>query len=725
MTLKPGYGNEIPQTRGRPSRPPGGGQPPPPPVDDTPPGGSTNPTPIAAPPVPQQGPSRTSVQSVPKDPLPVYYGTMYRVGAQIWNEQVQTDGSLVVLYLISHGPINSIANITIEEKPLSTFNMVVTTNYNTYTGTSSQTLDPILSAAYPSFTAAFPYVAYAVLKFPAPSASQPAPDWRRFLCDVQGMLVRDPRTDSTLVNRYYRDNPTLEIADYMTSPARVAADGQTYVYGAGLTDAKLDWAGTITTAANDCDVLLADGVTKRFTMGYGITSKQDWRRSVDAMRAHAQLLAPQYNNGIYQIMMDKSQAAAAVTLTDAGNTANVVTVSPMVVKGSAQCPTHVECDFINPAASYKDDTAFDDDPNIIAGAEVVLPPTKYKFGTIPYDQAKRLCKYLRKRLNKDASGTLYLLNDTGIQLLPGVRVPLTSVQYGFTAQDIIISKLRRVVDPRWAFEAGWELYDASVYDDTQASGGATSPAVPQSPYDISPEIINPLGAAAAATIYWAAPVLRSTTLYPTWTNNNMASFTSAKVNDGDTSATAFSLATAGDAWVSIDFGSAIAIREWWVYYSALDFANVIFPEYSDDNIAWTAILGFNDANGRPKLYTQASISLPGGITLRIDTVGDTVGAHRYWRERKTATTNNNTVVTELWPRTYTTAPFNFVKEYRLYKSASFIKQQLLKRLGNVATAASPIDLTGITFAGQGQTYVITTVNAAGVESNGHNCQLGT
>jgi hypothetical protein len=37
--------------------------------------------------------------------------------------------------------------------------------------------------------------------------------------DVQGRLVRDPRTDATLVGRFYRDNPALCLADYMTSDA--------------------------------------------------------------------------------------------------------------------------------------------------------------------------------------------------------------------------------------------------------------------------------------------------------------------------------------------------------------------------------------------------------------------------------------------------------------------------------------------------------------------------
>src|SRR5579872_3690078 len=130
----------TPSPRGRPSQnpaPPGSGTPAPTP-DPTP--STPDPTTQISPvPIFQQGPQRTDVYvSAANTPLPIIYGQQ-RIGAQIWYRKVQPDNTELVLYAISHGPINSISNIQVEGKPIGQF----CNQFEIFTGTSGQGLSVI------------------------------------------------------------------------------------------------------------------------------------------------------------------------------------------------------------------------------------------------------------------------------------------------------------------------------------------------------------------------------------------------------------------------------------------------------------------------------------------------------------------------------------------------------------------------------------------------------
>src|SRR6266540_95161 len=505
-----------------------------------PPTGSILPVPIY-----QQGPQRTDV-FVPENkvPLPVIYGQQ-RVGAQVWYRKVQADNTEVVLYAICHGPINSISNILIEGKPITQFATI-----ETYTGTSGQALSAIGSTAEPTlWTSAFPYVAYVVAKFSNPSVTHTTPDVMRFTCDVQGMLVRDPRTDATLVNRYYRDNPALCLADLLSSPMHADANGNKYSYGAEVADAQLDWYGTITTAANDCNVLLADGVSKRFTMGLAMLDKKSIGDWIEAIRQHGQLMRPIYNNGLYQIVMDKAQSSSGITLTSQGSSANIISCSPLVMKSSSQIPTRVIINFVNAAANYKNDSVQDDDPGI-AGGTVEIVERTYEFGQIPYDQAKRLAKYLRKRASQQFSGVIRV-NAEGLQLLPGIRVPVTSDQWNLGAADMIVSDLSSVAggnDYASAWDASVEFYESGIYDDTQSTATPHAPPLSPSPYDppadptgitispASPQYLGPVDHATLTYTTPATPFFETVEIYIEYSSDGGGSYgTKTHLSDAPTS----------------------------------------------------------------------------------------------------------------------------------------------------------------------------------------------
>jgi hypothetical protein len=378
-------------------------------------------------------------------------------------EKVQADGSKVVLWKVCWGPINSLVVNQLDSKPLSSW-PGITINY--YTGTSSQAVDALMTAAEAGWTSALPGFAYAVAKIPKPQGGgQPAPDVRQVLFDVQGMLVRDPRSDATLVNRFYRDNPALCLADYETN----------INFGRGRDDAHVDWSGSVTTAANDCDAII-DGVSlKRFTFGLWGGDQKATDEWVTDMRAHAALVVVE-NSGLWQVWMDKSQAASGVVLSDTGAGANIIAAGPIRVSGGQQVWTRVRVNFTNAANGYKDDYAEDADPRIAIGTVPDIYKEVDLRGITTYDQARRIARYLRKRSGLDKTIPIKVLQDGGIQLLPGIRVPVTAAQIAFSNVDTLITQCTLNTD-----DGSWdvivELYDATIYDDSQVSTTSVAPPI--------------------------------------------------------------------------------------------------------------------------------------------------------------------------------------------------------------------------------------------------------
>jgi hypothetical protein len=406
-------------------------------------------------------------------PLPVIYGSV-RTGGLVVYEKVMPAGATLagyklVVWLICHGPINSISNIIVDGQPITSF----VTAAHSYTGTASQTLDSLLSANEPLWTSGLPGIAYVVGLFPAPSATVPAPDVHTFTCDVQGMLVRDPRTDATLVTRYYRDNPALAWADLKSSSR----------YGEGNADAAIDWAGTVTTSANDCDVTLSSGA-KRFTIGIKIDTAQDGPSVFENMRAHCQALQA-YNNGVWQFIVDKAKSASGVVFTDAGSGANIIDAG-MRVKGSKECPTRVTVNFINAAASYADGKAEVENPGIALGTVELVPLTYDLTGVATYDQAGRLAIYFINRSVQDKEITLQV-NAEGSQVLPGNIVAVTSAQLGFVSQLVILTGVSPV-GSGWTLQG--ELYSASVYSDVVQTTTVQVPPTSPSRYDVGSPVID-------------------------------------------------------------------------------------------------------------------------------------------------------------------------------------------------------------------------------------------
>jgi hypothetical protein len=481
------YQPGIPLPKKPPTEDPGGGggrrravgPPPTPPRQTTPlPRPSKDPTPILPQPVPriESGPSRTDTFIPSMEPLPVIYGKT-RTGGMVVFEKVNADGSKTVVWWICHGPINSIANIIVDGKSISHFGLIANTDYFVYTGTPSQTVNALVVASDARHTSGWPGIAYIAARFPKPGfATNVAPDVRRMYCDVEGMLVRDPRTDPTLVNRYYRDNPWLCTADYMTSKR----------YGGAIADSSILWTGagvngSVEFGANAADANIGGGV-KRFLISLKIDQKRDYEGWLETIRAGCQMMAPVYNDGKYQLPIDIVQSASGITLTDQGTAANITSAGPLMVSGSAKIFTRVRVSYVNRDAEYKDDWAEDEDPALASGV-VDLNLKEYDLQLPTFDQAKRIAKYIRKRSLLDESAPIRA-NQEATQLLPGMRIAVTSGELGWTAKDALVTNVRPA-GPAWFVDV--EEYAAGTYDDTPQSTTSEAPPTNQSPFDTPPE----------------------------------------------------------------------------------------------------------------------------------------------------------------------------------------------------------------------------------------------
>lgn len=492
-------------------------------------------------------------------PYPFGYGQVQGMGSQIWRDTGPDpfSGTRTVMGVVCYGPVNSLAAYQVDgTAPANHVGLIL----NYYTGTAAQTVDPYLAML--GETSGFPGLAYWVMVTPN-SAEGNSINVQNVITDGQLLLVRDPRTDPTLVNRYYRRNPALAIADLLTSKR----------YGARVPDSAINWT-SVGTAADDCDALLADGITPRFTLDILCNNAQTPDNHVQNLRAHAQLNVT-YNNGQWQIWMDKQQSWSGVSFFDNAPGGQIIQASPYKISGSTQVFTRVRGDFWN-LAGRKADFAIDEDPDITTGLVEMVPQTYSLLGSSTNDQTVRLSRYLRKLAAFDKVYQLRV-GPSGARVLPGLRIQVTSLDNNWSNQDVFVTDAQPAPDPDGFGLSGlaWDLsvrkYDDSLYDDTQVVASTnTTPAVP-SPYDVTHEWPYPIDASHSLIqlsgnkpfLHFKAATGRTRTLYPTWVDTGfgggITGFNSARMNDGSTALVAGTLAASNGFYV--DLGTAKQIDE--------------------------------------------------------------------------------------------------------------------------------------------------------------------
>lgn len=624
--------------------------PPTPPLEEPPP-------PIIPPPPLPRGRDLTLTRNADGQALPFIYGEVGGVGGLVIYRWYARNGGVTVAYAVCHGPIDSINDITIDGQPLSAYGLVLNTDYKVYTGTAGQSVDTLISGDTTSWTSALPGIAYVVIRFKAPTIDVPAPDVYKFTCRVRGMLVRDPRTDATLVNRYYRDNPALIIADVLTSK-RIG----------NIADAKLDFATSWTTSANDCDFDIdpGGGTTARFRMGLALDVSDALDATVDMLRAHARLQVA-YNNGIYQCWMDKSKSASSLVFIDTGTEANIVSAS-LRVKGSAEVPNHVVVRFLDADNGWVESTAEAESSLIYtAGAERVTKEYNLP-GCRTYDQARRIAIWMINRSVLDKEVTMTVLFD-GARVLPGTVITVTSADLNMSSQAVIVTAITPDGN-RWKISG--EIYDAAAYSDTIQTGTATLTPAPDSMYSPPGDLYLYGGLHHNRTfvtaglktgdIFWHEPWQLSTETFASglFSGSGWTTFTAANLVDGNIAVAAATANAGATGTCTIDLGSGQTrkfrqLQIWWneatnTNFSAVDDnANTPFLiiEYSDNGSSWTAITKWFTEGWYDTQWRTGGEYLIGGHNHSFGySNGSTIveyaqrvyqwvdkGAHRYWRFR--------------------------------------------------------------------------------------------
>ena len=255
------------------------------------------------------------------------------------------------------------------------------------------------------------------------------------------------------------------------------------------------------------------------------------------------------------------------------------------------------------------------------------------------------------------------------------------------------------------------------------SSGATAVLTPAGDPGTAPPSPIPVDRAG---LWWlpSRDRIRNTYGATYWSATNLPSFTAAKVNDGDLTATAFMLNTTGAASLNFDagVGNAIAVRE--VRYSTGAFLSILFLklQWSDDNVTYTDA----DAGAQSGIYATGW-RMYDTVNLYADRyiVFADNGSHRYWRYAKIDTLLHGSItINEIQFVTYG-AVASYVAKYRIYDvTAGWAARVLWAEIDakNIPTAATPIDYAPLAIKQAGNSYssyrvAVVAVSSRGVESD--------
>jgi hypothetical protein len=409
---------------------------------------------------------------------PVIYGEVKNLGCAVSYWKAIASGRVLVRYIIGYGPIESISNIRIDNLTIAQLGLgaaiahgsttPVTKGHQIFLGTANQAVSTLFvqyrGGAWIQSRA--PGVAFVDILFPdyTESSLNTFPDITNFKCDVKGLKIRDYAQDPTLVTRYFSEDPALIIADLLTSKR----------YGGRIPDANINWSWVATDVSPYIMQDIGGGV-KRYPIGVVLLHQQNLDTHIENLRAHAQLYIP-YNNGMYNILVDKPRADSGIIFTDE----NILKGSRLRTLGSSEVFERVNVSYIDSAQEWIQKSTPIELPGLSVGSIAIDEKSYSLLGTRTFSQAKRIGTYLINRSILDKV-IYFKTNEVGKQPLPGDRIKITDVELNLVNQDIIITSC----EPNegvWDFVA--EIYDEDVYSDVvQTEFSVVEPDYP-SPHDI-------------------------------------------------------------------------------------------------------------------------------------------------------------------------------------------------------------------------------------------------
>ncbi len=452
------------QLRGLPPAPP------PPPITIVPPPATTQHLPGAS--------GRDLTISGETGVIPPIYGETQAGSILVCCEEV--GNYIYSAFVVCWGEINAINTIKFGDATPAQLGLVLNTDYFVYLGTSGQTRNSMLHTAVPTWIYAYngtetnseggtvPQVAYVVARFKRLTPSTPSADPTRMTCIVQGLKVRDPRTDPTLVTRYYRANPALAAADWKTDDR----------FGEGEADSVFDWT-TVGDAATACDTLCSDGITKRYKIGLSFRTQAEGEANFTAIMAHA-LLYTVYNEARLKMYADVAPGSwtGAKHYTDDVTEGLGVNIRgdefpTLHLKAIEEIPSCVEIVYTASGDKWQDKSVFI--PNESAPKDNLKT---YRLpGCTTRDQAKRTGIQLYNRGRNDKLFTIPISAEW-LQTLPGNPITITT-RGGLSSTQAIVTDVRaRGGGYSGGYAVGF-LFDAGAYSDVvQLEDSPISSSVP-------------------------------------------------------------------------------------------------------------------------------------------------------------------------------------------------------------------------------------------------------
>ena len=388
-------------------------------------------------------------------PIPIAYGQV-QIGGQIFAIDY-TDGTWTVGAAFCLGEIDGYVELLINGETIVgplwdiTTGQIESVSVNYYTGTTSQTADPLLAAAITGYADTLIHstplgnvgIAYVVVQYRNCHYS----NWPTFVAELKGKKVYNPATATTI----YSANPALMLGDLLRST----------VYGGGYTvdttalDAAMDY----------CDEAV-DTETRR-VCGIVIDSVQDTDSWIEILRAYASCWIVKRGGTVY-LVPDKATASSA-TLDESGIIEGTLRITK---QDSSNLPTVVRIQYTDTSGTeWRQKDACAKRSGVDAGTTPWRESVVNMAGITSYSQAYREAV---ERLNKLWLSDLaveFETFDEALQYEAGDVIAVTHF-LGLTSKALRITEDPEQVRPgRWRIRAA--EYDAAAYSNAVQADPST------------------------------------------------------------------------------------------------------------------------------------------------------------------------------------------------------------------------------------------------------------
>ncbi len=400
-------------------------------------------------------------------PIPIAYGQV-QIGGNIFAIDY-TDGTWTVGAAFCLGEIDSYVDLLINGEAIVgpawdiTTGQLESVSVNYYTGTTSQTADPLLAAAITGYADTLVHstplgnvgIAYVVVQYRNCHYSS----WPTFVAELKGKKVYNPATATTI----YSANPALMLGDLLRSTIY----GGAYTVDTTALDAAMDY----------CDEAV-DTETRR-VCGIVIDGVQDTESWVEILRAYASCWIVKRGGTVY-LVPDKASASVA-TLDESDIIEGTLRITK---QDSSNLPTVVRVQYTDTSGTeWRQKDAVAKRSGVDAGTTPWRESVVNMLGITSYSQAGREAT---ERLNKLWLSDLaveFETFDEGLQWEAGDVITVTHF-VGLTSKA-----LRITADPEQVRPGRWHItaaeYDAAAYSNAvQATPSTPDSSLP----DVGPPV---------------------------------------------------------------------------------------------------------------------------------------------------------------------------------------------------------------------------------------------